>query len=974
MSQSTNPYVGPRTFSYEQRNLFFGREREARDLLARVLSERLLLFYAQSGAGKSSLINTRLIPSLQEEKGFVVLPVARVSGELPAGVAQVDNIFAFNLMLSIVAETDPALLAGVTLSDFLARLARRPAGDGQDVARKGWVYDAAATPAPAAPNSRRYALIVDQFEEIITSHPARWQEREAFFRQLDAAMQADPNLWVVLSLREDYVAALDPYAPLVADRLRARFFMQRMAAAAALDAIRRPAELGGRPFMAGVAEKLVHDLRQVRVPGQSDTVADQYVEPVQLQVVCYQLWENLRGRPPGPITLDDLTEAGDVDQSLAAFYEQAIASVVGQSALGVSEQRLRTWFSTQLITETGTRGTVFRNEQRGETAGLPNAAVEVLSRQFLLRTELRAGGSWVELVHDRFVEPILRANRARQTPLALEAEAWLTAGRNPELLYEGQKLREALDHVEKHPEEHNEVERKFLQAGEEEQQRRNALRRRRMRSVFGILGGLIAVLALVALLLAYISATNAQEAATQAQRAAASQITAATAAMEAAIEAQRAAKFQALAASEAMNAQATAESQVQALATAQIEAEIEAKNAKSQRMTAEAFRAVAVEALATSEANLKTALAVQASELPTATAEQFVTPTRSSLPQPPSAPTATPIATGVVTPDQAVIALQTQLAQVQQTQTALASSASQANTPTATPQPTATPTPGIPRPPSAQLIFTSDRAGPANLGNLYVMNSSGGNARQLTFTSGFEPTYSRSRGWIAFSSYPSPGRTALYAMSPGSGSPFSVDEQFWDNWEPSWAPAGNRIAFTSSRENKDWEIWTMDVGGGNPVQLTSNDPGRSFSPSWSPDGRYIAFFSDRDAPGQVVEIWRMNADGTNQVRLTTGNHRGAFVPAWGLSWSADSTRIAFPSNRDGNHEIYVMDADGRNLRNLTRSTFDEGHPAWSPDGQWIAFVRALGLNQDIFTMTADGAAITNLTQSPAQDWDPAWLP
>ncbi len=68
-----NPYVGPRTFSYEQRNVFFGREREARDLLARVLSERLLLFYAQSGAGKSSLLNTRLIPQLQEEKGFVVL-------------------------------------------------------------------------------------------------------------------------------------------------------------------------------------------------------------------------------------------------------------------------------------------------------------------------------------------------------------------------------------------------------------------------------------------------------------------------------------------------------------------------------------------------------------------------------------------------------------------------------------------------------------------------------------------------------------------------------------------------------------------------------------------------------------------------------------------------------------------------------------------------------------------------------------
>ncbi len=83
-----NPYVGPRTFTEAERSLFFGREREARDLTARIVSERLLLFYAQSGAGKSSLINTRVIPRLRDEEGFQVLPVGRVSGELPAGVSR----------------------------------------------------------------------------------------------------------------------------------------------------------------------------------------------------------------------------------------------------------------------------------------------------------------------------------------------------------------------------------------------------------------------------------------------------------------------------------------------------------------------------------------------------------------------------------------------------------------------------------------------------------------------------------------------------------------------------------------------------------------------------------------------------------------------------------------------------------------------------------------------------------------------
>ena len=52
--------------------------------------------------------------------------------------------------------------------------------------------------------------MIDQFEEIITGHPGRWQEREAFFGQLNQALLDDPNLWVVLTLREDYVAALTP--------------------------------------------------------------------------------------------------------------------------------------------------------------------------------------------------------------------------------------------------------------------------------------------------------------------------------------------------------------------------------------------------------------------------------------------------------------------------------------------------------------------------------------------------------------------------------------------------------------------------------------------------------------------------------------------------------------------------------------------------------------------------------------------
>ncbi len=480
----TNPYVGPRTFSYEQRGLFFGREREARDLLARVLSERLLLFYAQSGAGKSSLLHTRLIPQLQEEKDFVVLPVGRVGGELPAGVPQVDNIYVFNLLLSIDEGGEPARLAHVTLSDFLARLARRTVTTAAGQEHKGWVYDPALPPAAAAPDpsARHYALVIDQFEEVITSHPARWREREAFFRQLDAALQADPHLWVVLTLREDYVAALDPYAPLVFNRLRGRFYMERMDADAALQAVQRPAELGGRPFATGIAEQLVDNLRQVRVPGQGSTIPGQYVEPVQLQVVCYQLWTSIEGQPPGPITTADLERIGDVDKALAQFYRDAVGSVAARRDLKVSERQLRTWFDRELITEAGTRGIVYQGEK--DTAGIPNEQVRLLQDRFLLRAELRAGGTWLELTHDRLVDPVRTDNaawfEAHLSTLQRQAALWEQQGRPDGLLLRVEALSEAERWAEEHKDELEPIEEAFLLACKEARARAERERRRNL--------------------------------------------------------------------------------------------------------------------------------------------------------------------------------------------------------------------------------------------------------------------------------------------------------------------------------------------------------------------------------------------------------------------------------------------------------------------------------------------------------------
>jgi hypothetical protein len=435
----TNPYVGPRTFTEEESNRFFGREREARELYSLVVSERLVLFYAQSGAGKSSLLNARIIPRLKENN-FEVLPVGRVSGEIPEGVDSVNNIFVFNLMAALDQKnTDPNLYANLELAEFLAALV---SDDGQE-----YYFDpdllGRMENEEVFDDQSIFVLLIDQFEEIITTHPGSWQDRDDFFRQLNEAMAADPSLWVVLTLREDFVAGLDPYAHLVFNNMRSRFYMQRMKAEAALEAVNKPMELygNGRSFAPGVAEALVDNLRQIRGEHGTSQQLGEFVEPVQLQVVCYQLWENLKDRPVGPITQRDLAELGNVDTALAQFYDQALADVVDSSKGTMSQRELRNWVESELITEAHTRGIVYRGNEK--TAGLDNNYVHGLQSHFLLRSLQRAGSTWYELIHDRFVDPILQSNQAwrgQQGEILQAAEVWHENERDPENLYKGFQL------------------------------------------------------------------------------------------------------------------------------------------------------------------------------------------------------------------------------------------------------------------------------------------------------------------------------------------------------------------------------------------------------------------------------------------------------------------------------------------------------------------------------------------------------
>lgn len=421
--QIRNPYVGPRSFGEADEPFFFGRSEERSQLTSLIIAHQVVLFYAQSGAGKTSLVKASIIPELKRRRQLVALPTSRVYGDLPPGIqaGEVENIYVFNTLVSLAgAAEDPARIAALNLNEGLQPYFQ---------------------PVEQETRLRPRLLILDQFEELFTRYPERYEERADFFQQLQICLENYPQLRLLLSMREDYIAELDFYAGILPDRLRTRYRMERLNRDGALAAIEKPAAKAGRPFEAGVAEKMVDNLRRIFVKGVDEkgygtqVAMGNYVEPVHLQIVCFQLWNSL---PSGRSSIleTDLQAFGNIDEALEGFYNSILKDV--SAATGVSQRQLRTWVDEKLITPALTRGLVYCDEEKKETAGLPNTAVERLNEAYLVRKEIRGGATWFELAHDRLIEPVRSSNdqwyQTQLTPFQRQAALWEQNNRSSSFL------------------------------------------------------------------------------------------------------------------------------------------------------------------------------------------------------------------------------------------------------------------------------------------------------------------------------------------------------------------------------------------------------------------------------------------------------------------------------------------------------------------------------------------------------------
>jgi hypothetical protein len=375
------------------------------------LVHQLVLIYAQSGAGKTSIFNAQVIPSLEEEHGCQVLPVGRVGIPFsPMHQAFLNseistpgrsNLYIFNLLQSLSPlnlQIDPQSLVKKSLSDFL---------------KEYFPHD-----KDESGNLIRQILVIDQLEELFNRYIHNWEkQRVEFFQGLAEALKNDLSLRIILIIREDYLAAMDPFLDILPERLRPRFRLERLRKNAAIAAIKGLLKRTNSSILQKFKEEdvdkhihcLVDNLLQIRledpVTGKISKVEGEYVEPIELQIVCQKWWQD---RFSSKNTMKSLpVNEIDVDNALEDFYVSAVYYAAKNT--GVSEDDIREWCEQKLITSNGTRTLVHKEKET--TANMSNTVLDFLEHMYLIRREFHAGAACYELTHDRLIGAILNANR-----------------------------------------------------------------------------------------------------------------------------------------------------------------------------------------------------------------------------------------------------------------------------------------------------------------------------------------------------------------------------------------------------------------------------------------------------------------------------------------------------------------------------------------------------------------------------------
>jgi tetratricopeptide (TPR) repeat protein len=428
-SSNLDPFIGPTSFSnnIDDQKRFFGRDYESNEIVSLILGHKLCLIYAQSGAGKTSIFNAKVTPILEKYK-FEVLHPTRV------GIAS-DSIMTFNKK-SDISFKDSSGNKKKSINFYMYNALKRlkPEVNGDKLLEKRLMhflsdYFPLNKENTDTASKKAQVLAFDQLEEIFNFYPGgTWREQqEDFFEQISEALEQLSYLRIVFIIREDYLAELDRFIEFLPERLRPRFRLERLKKQAAKSAIKGPLELVKERLkdyseekLNSQIDKLVEELLKISVEnpvtGEPEFMTGQFIEPIQLQVVCQRWWNDIKyGKEQN--TFADFKSV-DVDKALIEFYEDALVKVVKQTNL--KEDIIRRFFEEKLITSSDTRAFVhvkaFKQFFTSDNRLVKDKDIDIFFDIFkdsfhLIRREWRSGAQWYELTHDRFIGPLKKSNK-----------------------------------------------------------------------------------------------------------------------------------------------------------------------------------------------------------------------------------------------------------------------------------------------------------------------------------------------------------------------------------------------------------------------------------------------------------------------------------------------------------------------------------------------------------------------------------
>ena len=250
---------------------------------------------------------------------------------------------------------------------------------------------------------------------------------------------------------------------------------------------------------------------------------------------------------------------------------------------------------------------------------------------------------------------------------------------------------------------------------------------------------------------------------------------------------------------------------------------------------------------------------------------------------------------------------------------------------------------------------------------VFVMDYDGYEPRQLT-ADGFlnlMPRWSPDRRFLVFTTYRNRNTQDIDMLELATGKRWTLVSQGGLNITPALSPDGKALAYSSSHEGNA-ELYRLDTHTKTVQRLTTHAAG-DLSPSWSPSGREIAFTSDRNGGPQ---IFLMSADGSNVRRLTfEGDYNAA--PAWSPrgNWIAYVCRT--PKKE---YKLCVITPDGQKHLQLTTGLGVDDSPSWSPDGRHLVFSSTVDGKSQIYMINADGKDLERITFTGTHNSAPSWSP